>query len=176
MTERWKNGSRRNLWNPDFRDTATASVGGPLLVWRCDRVANILQINKTKGELGSRVLDHGTLEELGSNPTGEIVTEASQAFRGYWRRPEEIEAAILEIARKRFLRARDIGRYGEEGYFHFVERIKRMINVGGTLPDRPKWGRFCTAIPILRKPVWRRVPIPERARCGGGCRSDARRF
>lgn len=82
-------------------------------------------------DVDSRVVDPDTLEELGPNRTGEIVLEAPQVFKGYWRRPEETEAAFLEIAGKRFLRTGDIGRYDDEGYFYFVERLKRMINVGG---------------------------------------------
>lgn len=49
--------------------------------------------------------------------------EAPQAFEGYWRGPEEIEAAFLGIAGKRFLRAHDIERYDDEGDFIFVERL-----------------------------------------------------
>lgn len=79
----------------------------------------------------SRVVDPETLEELGPNRTGEIVIAAPQVFKGYWRRPEETEAAFLEIAGKRFLRTGDIGRRDDEGYFFFVERLKRMISVGG---------------------------------------------
>jgi fatty-acyl-CoA synthase len=79
----------------------------------------------------SRVIDPQTLVELGPNQPGEIVTHGPQVFLGYWNRPEETEAAFIEIGGKRFLRTGDIGFYDEDGYFFFTDRLKRMVNVSG---------------------------------------------
>lgn len=79
----------------------------------------------------SRVIDLDTLQELGPNETGEILINGPQVFEGYWNRPEETEAAFLELDGKRFFRSGDLGYYDEDGYFFLVDRVKRMINASG---------------------------------------------
>ena len=78
-----------------------------------------------------RIIDPQTSVELGPNQPGEIVTHGPQVFLGYWKRPEETEAAFIGIDGKRFLRTGDIGYYDEDGYFFFTDRLKRMVNVSG---------------------------------------------
>ncbi len=82
-------------------------------------------------DVDCRIVNPETLEELGSNEPGEIVTHGPQVFHGYWHRPEETEAAFLTLDGKRFLRTGDIGYVDDEGYFFFVDRLKRMVNVSG---------------------------------------------
>ncbi len=82
-------------------------------------------------DVDSRIVDPETLAELGPNQPGEIVTHAPQVFREYWKRPEATQDAFLTIEGKRFFRTGDIGYYDDEGYFFFVDRLKRMINVSG---------------------------------------------
>ncbi|MDE0524006.1 MAG: long-chain-fatty-acid--CoA ligase [Boseongicola sp.] len=82
-------------------------------------------------DVDCRIVDPETLEELGSSEPGEIVTHGPQVFQGYWQRPEETEAAFLTLDGKRFLRTGDIGYMDDEGYFFFVDRLKRMVNVSG---------------------------------------------
>ncbi|MCC5809497.1 MAG: long-chain fatty acid--CoA ligase [Ectothiorhodospiraceae bacterium] len=79
----------------------------------------------------SRIIDLETGEELGPNASGEILIHGAQVFQGYWNRPEETEAAFIELDGKRFFRTGDIGYYDEEGYFFLVDRVKRMINAAG---------------------------------------------
>ena len=82
-------------------------------------------------DVDSRVIDPDTLEELGPNQEGEIISSGPQVMKGYWQRPKETEAAFIERDGKRFLRTGDMGMYDEEGYFFIVDRLKRMINAGG---------------------------------------------
>lgn len=82
-------------------------------------------------DVDCRIVDPDTLEELGSCEPGEIVIHAPQVFQGYWQRPEETEAAFLTLDGKRFLRTGDIGYMDDEGYFFFVDRLKRMVSVSG---------------------------------------------
>jgi len=82
-------------------------------------------------DVDSRIVDPATGRELGPNAPGEIVTHAPQVFQGYWNRPEETEAAFLTLDGKRFFRTGDVGYVDEAGYFYFVDRLKRMINVAG---------------------------------------------
>ncbi len=82
-------------------------------------------------DVDTRIVDQETLGELGPNQQGEIVTHAPQVFLGYWKRPDETKAAFVELDGKPFFRTGDIGYVNEEGYFFFVDRLKRMINVSG---------------------------------------------
>lgn len=79
----------------------------------------------------SRVINIDTGEECGPGEVGEIVTHGPQVFQGYWNRPEDTEAAFMEIDGKRFFRTGDLGYYDEDGYFFIVDRLKRMINASG---------------------------------------------
>lgn len=82
-------------------------------------------------DIDSRIVNPDTLEELGPNETGEIITAGPQVFLGYWNRPEETAQVFFERDGKRFFRTGDLGYYDEEGYFFIVDRLKRMINASG---------------------------------------------
>lgn len=79
----------------------------------------------------SRVIDPDTHQELGTGEVGEIVIHGPQVFLGYWRDEAKTRAAFIEIDGKRFLRTGDLGHVDEDGYFHFTDRLKRMINASG---------------------------------------------
>ncbi len=59
---------------------------------------------------------------------GEVCLKGPQVMLGYWRRPEETEAATTPDG---FFRTGDIGVMDEEGYFQIVDRIKDVILAGG---------------------------------------------
>ncbi|MEK9754584.1 MAG: long-chain-fatty-acid--CoA ligase [Rhodospirillaceae bacterium] len=82
-------------------------------------------------DVDSRIVDPETLAELGPEQTGEIVIAAPQLFTEYWRQPEATRDAFIEIDGKRFFRTGDLGYYDYDGYFFFVDRLKRMINASG---------------------------------------------
>jgi len=79
----------------------------------------------------SRVVNPDTLAELPPGEVGEIVTHGPGIFEGYWNNPEASAACFVEIDGKRFFRTGDLARTDEDGYFFLVDRLKRMINVGG---------------------------------------------
>ena len=79
----------------------------------------------------SRVVDPQTLRELPPGEVGEIITHGPQVMRGYWNKPAETAAALIEIEGKKFLRTGDLGRVDEDGFFFMVDRLKRMINASG---------------------------------------------
>ena len=79
----------------------------------------------------SLVIDPDTLQPLGPNQQGEIVSRGPQVFRGYWNNPTATRAAFIEIDERRFLRTGDLGYYDEDGYFYIADRLKRMINAAG---------------------------------------------
>ncbi|HEU4734991.1 MAG TPA: long-chain fatty acid--CoA ligase [Kofleriaceae bacterium] len=79
----------------------------------------------------SRVVNPETMAELPPGEVGEIITSGPQVFDGYWNNPKANAECLVEIEGKRFLRTGDLARVDEDGYFFLVDRLKRMINVGG---------------------------------------------
>jgi fatty-acyl-CoA synthase len=79
----------------------------------------------------SRIIDPATLAELPQGEVGEIIVHGPQVLETYWNRPEENATCFITLDGKRFLRTGDLGRIDEDGYFHFVDRLKRMINTSG---------------------------------------------
>jgi fatty-acyl-CoA synthase len=79
----------------------------------------------------SRIVDPVTLQELTPGEVGEIITHGPQVFEGYWNQPDATEQCFVAVDGKRFLRTGDLGRIDADGYFFFVDRIKRMINAAG---------------------------------------------
>ncbi|MBM3506987.1 MAG: long-chain fatty acid--CoA ligase [Alphaproteobacteria bacterium] len=58
---------------------------------------------------------------------GEICIQGPQVMAGYWNRPQETAAQIVNGR----LRTGDIGTMDEEGYIFLIDRIKDLILVGG---------------------------------------------
>ena len=77
------------------------------------------------------VINPDTLAPLAAGEVGEIVSCGPQVFKGYWNDAQMSARAFIEIGGKRYFRTGDLGRYDEEGYFFFVDRLKRMINASG---------------------------------------------
>ena len=82
-------------------------------------------------DVDARVVAPGGTEELPPGETGEIIVHGPQVMLGYWNQPEATAEAFVEIDGKRFLRTGDLAYVDEEGYFFFVDRLKRMINAAG---------------------------------------------
>jgi len=77
-------------------------------------------------EISIRSLDNPA-EEMECGQPGEICIAGPQVMTGYWKKPEETEAAFVG----RFFRTGDVGYMDEEGYVFIVDRIKDMINAAG---------------------------------------------
>jgi fatty-acyl-CoA synthase len=82
-------------------------------------------------DVDARVVDPASLAELPPGQTGEIIVSGPQVMLGYWKNPDATRDAFIELDGKRFLRTGDLGRTDEDGYFFFVDRLKRMINASG---------------------------------------------
>jgi long-chain acyl-CoA synthetase len=76
-----------------------------------------------------RVVDpDNPTEERAPGEAGELLIRGPQVFSGYWRKPEETEAALLEGG---WFRTGDIVRVDADSYVSIVDRIKELIITGG---------------------------------------------
>jgi long-chain acyl-CoA synthetase len=64
---------------------------------------------------------------LPPNTTGEICVTGPQVMAGYWQRPDETAACLVDGR----LHTGDVGRMDEDGYLYFVDRLKEVIVVRG---------------------------------------------
>ena len=58
---------------------------------------------------------------------GEVCIAGPQVMAGYWKRPEETAATIIDGR----LHTGDVGYLDADGYLFVTDRLKEMINVGG---------------------------------------------
>lgn len=65
--------------------------------------------------------------ELPQGTPGEIAVRGPTVMRGYWNKPAETAAALVDG----WLRTGDAGRFDEEGLLHVQDRLKDMIVTGG---------------------------------------------
>lgn len=79
----------------------------------------------------ARVIDPDTLGDCEPGTVGEIVIHGPQVFAGYWRDDAKTRAAFIDIDGRAYLRSGDLGYVDADGYFFFVDRLKRMINASG---------------------------------------------
>jgi long-chain acyl-CoA synthetase len=68
----------------------------------------------------TRILAHGE--------PGELLLRGPQVFSGYWNRPEETAAVVLEDG---WIRTGDVVVMDDDGFFTIVDRIKELIITGG---------------------------------------------
>ncbi|WP_391557778.1 fatty acid--CoA ligase family protein [Robertmurraya sp.] len=95
-------------FNPLDRPRKAGSIG-----------QSILHVeNKIVNELG---------EEVPVGQVGELIVSGPNVMKGYYKMPEETQAAI----RNGWLYTGDLARKDEEGYFYIVDRKKDLILVGG---------------------------------------------
>ena len=77
---------------------------------------------------------------LGLGERGEICVTGPQVMAGYWNRPEETAAALVEGR----LRTGDVGYMDEDGYTFIIDRIKDLVLVSGfnVYPRKRRGGRL----------------------------------
>ncbi len=67
------------------------------------------------------------MNECPPGVVGEIVIQAEQVLKGYWRNEEGTKAAF----EGGWFHTGDMARRDEEGFFYIVDRMKDMILTGG---------------------------------------------
>ena len=74
-----------------------------------------------------KIVDTQTKRQCDVGDLGEIAIRGPNVMLGYWNRPEDTAAAIIDG----WFHSGDIGRVDEAGYFYIVDRVKDMISIGG---------------------------------------------
>ena len=75
-----------------------------------------------------KILDlDGTGEEMGIGKPGEIALKNPGVFKGYWNKPEETAATLIDG----WVHTGDIGQFDADGYLKLLGRVKEMIKVSG---------------------------------------------
>lgn len=104
----------------EFRDAiqraaATGDRTGPLASVGKPNVLNEIRIVDAKGNEAKR------------GETGELLARGPNIMKGYWKRPEESEAALEDG----WLRTGDVARIDDDGYVYLLDRLKDMVITGG---------------------------------------------
>lgn len=103
------------LLSPYFH-TTEGRKGGKLRAAGCATSITMVKICDTAGK------------ELPRGSVGEIVIAGPNVMQGYWNKPAETAAALLESG---WLRTGDGGYMDDDGLFYVVDRIKDMFISGG---------------------------------------------
>ncbi|MFZ5917737.1 MAG: alpha/beta fold hydrolase [Chloroflexota bacterium] len=74
----------------------------------------------------ARIVHPRTGRELTSGGIGELVIRGPQVMQGYWRRPQETEAAL----RDGWLHTGDLAQMDSDGFFRIINRTRDVISVG----------------------------------------------
>ncbi|RAL26781.1 long-chain-fatty-acid--CoA ligase [Thermoflavimicrobium daqui] len=74
-----------------------------------------------------RIVHPETGDILGVGEIGELQVRGPQVMKGYWKRPEETNATLVDG----WLNTGDIAKMDEDGYFYILDRKKDVIIAGG---------------------------------------------
>ena len=113
-------------------------------------------------ETESLIIDPQSGRALPAGEVGEIVIRGPQVFEGYWNDPRATAEAFVTVEGKRFFRTGDLGRVDAEGYFFFVDRLKRMINAAGFKVWPAEVEAQLYANPVIQEVVVISKPDPRR--------------
>jgi malonyl-CoA/methylmalonyl-CoA synthetase len=96
--------------------------------------SNPLRGIKKPGSIGlplpnvqARIIDPETFQEVSLGEVGEIWLKGPNITPGYWRKPQETEAAFANG----WFRTGDLGKKDKEGYYYITDRLKHIIISGG---------------------------------------------
>jgi len=67
------------------------------------------------------------LNTIAQGETGQIAVRGKNAMKGYWNKPEQTKATIVDG----WVLTGDAGYFNEDGYLYLVDRVKDMIITGG---------------------------------------------
>jgi long-chain acyl-CoA synthetase len=105
-------------------ETSPVAIGNPI---GRDRRPGAIGVPFPSTEIRVVDPDHPTVDRP-PGERGELLIRGPQVFAGYWNKPEETAAALLEGG---WLRTGDIVEVDADGFVSIVDRIKEIIITGG---------------------------------------------
>ena len=109
---------------------ATETCGG-ITMAPTDRKSPPLSMGLKEPSKLTMIVDPNTLGPVKLGDPGELLVSSDRMVRSYWNKPEETEAAFVEIDGRLWYRTADIVRQDEEGFFYFVDRTVDTIKHKG---------------------------------------------
>lgn len=82
-------------------------------------------------DVDTKIINPETGKEMPQGKSGELIMTTESVFKEYWNKPDETKKAFISLEGKTWLRTGDLAYMDDEGYFHMVDRLKRMINRAG---------------------------------------------
>ncbi|KAI5795788.1 hypothetical protein EDC01DRAFT_64736 [Geopyxis carbonaria] len=79
----------------------------------------------------ARIIDRVTGTPLPAGAHGELIIQAPNVCKGYWRNPTATADAFLTAVDGKWLKTGDIAYYDPAGKFYIVDRAKELIKVRG---------------------------------------------
>ncbi|HEY3436493.1 MAG TPA: AMP-binding protein [Actinotalea sp.] len=108
-------------------ETSPVALGNPFSVGRRPGLLGVPFPSTTM-----RVVDPADpSHDVEPGQSGELLVSGPQVFAGYWQRPEDTAAVLLEQDGRTWLRTGDVVVVEDDGFVRLVDRIKEVIITGG---------------------------------------------
>lgn len=108
-----------------------------------------------------KIVGVGTTKELPPNEEGEICVSGPTVMLGYLNEPDETAAVVREHSDGlKWVHTGDFGFMDNDGFFHFVQRIKRIIKVSGVSVFPSRIEKIILSIPDVKEVCVIAIPHP----------------
>jgi long-chain acyl-CoA synthetase len=136
-------------------ETVTVCAVNPMLDARADSVGLPL------ADVLMKVVEPGSMQEVQPGQDGEFCIHAPTIMLGYLNDPEATaETVRLHADGLRWVHTGDFGYMDPDGYFHFKQRIKRILKVSGIPVFPSQIEDVITAVPGVRMVCAIGIPHP----------------
>ncbi|MCD4716596.1 MAG: fatty acid--CoA ligase family protein, partial [Desulfobacterales bacterium] len=127
INQRWRNKFNK----PIYQGYGATETCGGVSMCPADEDNPMKSIGKTVPSKKIKIVDSETLEPVPLNTPGELLVHSERMVREYWNKPEETEAAFVEMDGLRYYRTADIVSMDEAGHLYFVDRTVDTIKHKG---------------------------------------------
>jgi long-chain acyl-CoA synthetase len=136
-------------------ETVTVCAVNPMLDARADSVGLPL------ADVLMKVVEPGSMQEVQPGQDGEFCIHAPTIMLGYLNDPEATSETVrLHADGLRWVHTGDFGYMDLDGYFHFKQRIKRILKVSGIPVFPSQIEDVITAVPGVRMVCAIGIPHP----------------
>jgi long-chain acyl-CoA synthetase len=127
INQRW----RKKFNKPIYQGYGATETCGGVSMCPANEENPLKSIGKTVPSKKIKIVDSETLEPVPLNTPGELLVHSERMVREYWNKPEETEAAFVEMDGLRYYRTADIVSMDEAGHLYFVDRTVDTIKHKG---------------------------------------------